>query len=427
MKRPIPWWYRWELMVLLWLAYSLHQIDRVIFSVQYNSIKAELNLTDSQMGLCSTLLFLVMAALVPLAGYVGDRYSKKWIITIALIFWSSATALTGTARGIVGLFVFRSFLTAGGEAFYGPASTAMIAAFHKKTRAIALSIHQSAVYFGPMLAANFGVFIGNHLGWRAVFFFFGGIGVLMGILLMFRLREAPVAGDTDIEQSELPPDKEHVQEKIPFWSAVRQIVRIPTVLLLTVGFTAIVFVNNAYLTFAPTYIQERFDVSHSVASIYGMSMHFVAAFIGVIIGGIVADALVTRWKNFRLILQSTVMFLGAPMIFLIGYVSAVEMLWVILFLFGLFRGLYESNTHAAIFDVVPPKLRAMVVGLMILAAMGIGSVSPILFGYLADLNEIRTDGFALAFQLTSLVWLLGGFCVLSALLFTFKKDRLCDS
>jgi MFS family permease len=322
-------------------------------------------------------------------------------------------------------------LTAGGEAFYGPASTAMIAAFHKKTRAIALSIHQSAVYFGPMLAAYFGVIIGNAFGWRAVFFFFGGLGVLLGILLMFRLRKVPATGDTDTEMSESLPENEPPPEKIPFWSAVRQIVRIPTVLLLTVGFLAIVFVNNAYLTFAPTYIEQRFEVSHFVASFYGMSMHFIAAFIGVIIGGVLADVLVTRWSQFRLVLQTTVMFLGAPMVFLIGYVGTVEMLWVVLFLFGLFRGLYESNTHAAIFDVVPPKLRAMVVGLMILVAMGIGSFSPTLFGYLGTLyanteGYTAADGFALAFQLTSVVWLLGGLCVLSALLFTFKKDRLCE-
>ena len=418
-------------MVLLWLTYSLHQIDRAIFAVQYNNIRDELNLTDFQMGLCSQLLFLVMAALVPLAGYVGDRYSKKWIITCALIFWSTATALTGTAKGIVGLILFRSFATGGGEAFYGPASTAMIAAFHKKTRAVALSIHQSAVYFGPMLAAYFGVLIGNAFGWRSVFFVFGGLGVLLGIVLIYRLREAPAAGDTDREAGEeQPAENEPAPEKIPFWSAVGQIIRIPTVLLLTVGFTAIVFVNNAYLTFAPTFIQERFGVSHFDASFYGMSMHFVAAFIGVMIGAVLADSLVPRWPKFRLILQTTVMFLGAPMVFLIGYVDSIHVLWIVLFLFGLFRGLYESNTHAAIFDVVPPKLRAMVVGLMILAAMTIGSFAPTFFGYLGTLyvsaDGVAADGFALAFRLTSLVWILGGLCVLTTLLFTFKRDRLKD-
>ena len=92
-------------------------------------------------------------------------------------------------------------------------------------------------------------------------------------------------------------------------------------------------------------------------------------------------------------------------------------------MFGLFRGLYESNTHAAIFDVVPPRLRATVVGLMLLVAMTIGSFSPTLFGYLGNLYG-TAEGVALAFRLVSLAWILGGLCLLTALLATFKKDRL---
>lgn len=420
MKRPTPLWYRWELLVLFWLTYALHQIDRAIFGIQMKNIQTELHLTDFQIGLSVQLLFIVMAVLVPIAGYVGDRYSKKWVICFSLLFWSTATALTGTARGIVEIIMFRSLATGGGESFYGPASTAMIAAFHKKTRAIALSIHQSAVYIAPMLAAYFGVVIGNLWGWRSVFFIFGGLGILLGIVLIVRLRESPSANNTGTQ--ELPKSMPAV-ETIPFWQAVKLIVRIPTVLLLTVGFTAVVFVNNAYLQFAPKYIEERFDVSHLVASTYGMSMHFAAAFAGVMIGAFLTDSIVTRWSSFRLVLQTTVMFLGAPMIFLIGYVESPQTLWSVLFMFGLFRGLYESNTHAAIFDVVPPKLRAMVVGLMLLAAMMIGSFSPTLFGYLGTYYG-TANGVALAFRLAAAIWVLGGFCVLSALLCTFKNDRL---
>ena len=428
MKRPIPYWYRWELMLLLWCTYFLHQIDRAIFGVLTKNIKDDLGLNDFQIGLSHQLLFFVMAAMVPVAGYVGDRYSKKWVIAVSLLFWSTATMLTGTVRGLIGILTFRSIATSGGEAFYGPSSTAMIATFHKKTRALALSIHQSAVYIAPMLSGFLGTLIANAAGWRSVFYIFGGLGIVMGIVLMLRLREVPADDNTDPQ--ELPENEsvnESAVENIPFWESVRQIVRIPTVLLLTVGFTAIVFVNNAYLAFAPLFIEERFStVTEMEARGYGMFMHFVAALIGVIVGGFLTDALVKRFPTFRLALQTTVMFLGAPMIFLIGYVGSPHMLWIVLFIFGLFRGLYETNTHAAIFDVVPPKLRAMVVALMLLAAMGIGSFAPTLFGYLGE-RYGTAEGIALAFRLVSAAWILGGCCVLIALLFTFRKDKLRDS
>jgi MFS family permease len=419
MNRPIPSWYRWELMLLLWCTYFLHQIDRAIFGVLTKNIQEDLHLTNTQIGLSHQLLFFVIAAMVPIAGFVGDRYSKKWIITISLLFWSAATMITGTARGLIGILLFRSIATGGGEAFYGPASTAMIAAFHKKTRAIALSIHQSAVYIAPMLSGFLGTFIAGAFGWRSVFYIFGGLGILMGVVLLFLLRETP-----EETEKKLQPKNETAEETVPFWEAVWHIVRIPTVLLLTVGFTAVVFVNNAYLAFAPLFIEERFtDITEMQARGYGMFMHFAAALIGVIVGGLLSDALVKRFPSFRIAMQATVMLLGAPMVFLIGYVGSPHILWIVLFIFGLLRGLYESNTHAAIFDVVPPKFRATVVALMLLAAMGIGSFAPTVFGYLGD-RYGTAEGIALAFRLVSVVWILGGLCVLSALLFTFKKDRL---
>lgn len=427
MQRPAPVWYRWELMVLLWLTYFLHQIDRAIFGVLMKNIQDELHLTDLQIGFSAQIMFFVIAVMVPVAGYMGDRFSKKWIITGSLLFWSMATALTGTARGIIGIVAFRSVATGGGESFYGPASTAMIAAFHKKTRAIALSIHQSAVYIAPMLSGYLGMLICLNFGWRSTFYIFGGLGILMGLVLIWRLREPTQADErlnsTKASENESGAPADVEPEKVPFLTAVGQILRIPTALLLTVGFTAIVFVNNAYLQFAPKFIFERFHVSEQVASQNGMFMHFSAALIGVVAGGLLADNLVDRFKSFRLIMQSTVMLLGAPLIFLIGSVQSVVMLWVILFLFGLLRGLYESNTHAAVFDVVPPHLRATVVGLMLLFAMLIGSCSLTFFGYLGT-KYGTGPGVALAFRIVSVTWVIGGLCVLSALLFTFKKDRL---
>jgi len=419
MNRPAPSWYRWELMLLLWCTYFLHQIDRAIFGVLTKNIQNDLKLDDFQIGLSHTLLFFVIAAMVPVAGFVGDRYSKKWIITISLFFWSAATMLTGTVRGLIGILAFRSIATGGGEAFYGPASTAMIAAFHKQTRSLALSIHQSAVYIAPMLSGFLGTFIAAAFGWRSVFYIFGGLGILMGIILLFLLRETP----EETERRTMPKN-ETAAETVPFWEAVWHIVRIPTVLLLTVGFTAVVFVNNAYLAFAPLFIEKRFvDITEMQARGYGMFMHFAAALIGVIAGGFLADALVRRFPFFRLALQATAMLLGAPMVFLIGYVGSPHVLWIVLFIFGLLRGLYESNTHAAIFDVVQPKFRATVVALMLLVAMGIGSFAPTLFGYLGK-QYGTAEGIAFAFQIVSVVWIIGGLCVLCALLFTFKKDRL---
>ena len=405
--------YRWELLILLFFTYFLHQADRAIFGIVLPSIKSELRLTDTQLGLSGTVLFLVLAVMVPAAGWLGDRWSKKWIITGSLFFWSTATMLTGLSRGLLGLILFRSVATGGGESFYGPAATALIAAFHRKTRALALSIHQGSLYFGIMISGFLAAWVSEQFGWRSTFYIFGGCGLLLGGILIFRLR------DPHVGESEAAPE----QESVPPLESVKTLVRIPTVPLLTVGFSAIVFVNNAYLVWAPMFIGTKFGIKEITAGGFSMFYHHLAALFGVLLGGALADAVVPRRPTFRLQLQAAAMLCGVPLIFLLGRIESLPVLWIVIALFGFVRGLYESNTHAAVFDVVPQRLRATVVGLMIMCGFLLGSLSPLLLGLLGDRYGTAT-GLGIGFSCLSLAWLIGGLSVVTALCVTFNRDRL---
>jgi len=420
MKSPDSSWYRWQLLTMLCCAYFFHQADRAIFGAVVPSVKAELQFTDTQIGWSATILFLVTALMVPIAGFIGDRCNRKWIITISFMAWSVATALTGTVKSLMGIIMFRSVATAGTEAFYGPAATALIAKYHEKTRAIALSCHQGALYLGIMSSGFLAGWIAEMFGWRSVFYIFGFAGLMIACSFIFLLRsekKVKTAGTPDTETEQAPTAADSP------WNVVKRIVRIPTVLLLTVGFTAIVFVNNAYLTWAPAFIHAKFtETTLTEAAGFSMLYHFLAALIGILIGGTVADAMVQQFPKFRLCLQTVAMFLGAPLIFCFGWLDTIAMVWVATFLFGFVRGLYESNTYAAVFDVVPAEIRSTVVGLMIMVAFLVGSQSPLLLGLLGD-RYGTAQGLAYGFSLLSIAWIIGGLSILGALLFTFKKDK----
>ena len=132
--------------------------------------------------------------------------------------------------------------------------------------------------------------------------------------------------------------------------------RTPTALLLTVGFTAIVFVNNAYVFWAPRFVGQKFGLSVSDAGGYSMLYHHVAAMVGVLIGGRVSDVMVVSRRQFRLELQTTAMLLGAPVIAFMGLADSLAATWIGMAGMGLFRGLYESNTHPSLFDVIAPRI-----------------------------------------------------------------------
>ncbi len=420
--------YKWELLVLLFAAYFFHQADRAIFGVVTTDIQNDLNLSSTQIGAAQTAMFLTLAIMVPIAGFVGDRFNKKWIITGSILFWSVATMLTGWVGGLLGIIVIRSIATAGSESFYAPPAVSLIAAWHKNTRSLALSVHQAALYIGMITSGAVAGWIAMNYGWRVTFYTFGGVGFLVGLLFIFRLKGAP--GETAApapEKNAAAAGAAAPNEKpLSVWRTIRTLASKPSVLLLTTGFVAIVFVNNAYLSWAPKFLQEKFSLSPAAAGTNAMFWHHIAALVFIMIGGSLSDLMVRRAPRFRVGLQCTAMLLGAPLIFLMGKSGSLAVVCAAMFLFGAMRGLYEANTQASIFDVVEPRMRSSLVGLMIMTAFLIGSLSPLLLGKLQDVYG-AAEGLSRGFVILSASWVLGGIAVLSCALFTFKRDRIVEN
>jgi sugar phosphate permease len=408
--------YKWELLGLLFLAYFFHQGDRAIFGIVLSQIRGELHLTDQQMGMVGSVLFLTLALMMPVAGYLGDIWSRKWIITGSLAFWSTATMLTGVVSGLPGLIAFRSVATAGGESFYAPAACSLLAALHKRTRALALSVHQASLYLGVMVSGYLGGTIADHWGWRSAFYVFGACGIVLAGVFVWRLKDAPRDGGSPTA----------APTRIGPVEALGVLFRTPTALLATAGFTAIVFVNNAYLVWAPNFLEEKFHLTLAQAGWQSMSYHHLAAMVGVLVGGRVSDLMVVRRPQFRLQLQSTSILLGAPMILFVGLGSSLAVTCAAMAGMGLFRGLCESNTQATLFDVVAPRYRASAISMMVMIAFLVGSTSSWLLGWCRQAFG-QDHGLSYGFAAFSLVYLAGGLAFLAALLFTFHRDRYLET
>src|SRR5713226_7669786 len=191
--------YKWLVLVLFWCIYFLNHADRqVLFSV-FPLIQRELGLTEMQLGLLGSSFFWVYALLVPIAGGLGDVLSRKSLIALALLLWSAATFLSGLVGGFALLFLFRA-LTGTGEAFYYPAANSMISDYHgQPTRALAMGIHQTSVYFGIVVSGALAGYVGQTFGWRWAFLSFGATGILVAWIAWKCLIE-PRRGQSDREQ-----------------------------------------------------------------------------------------------------------------------------------------------------------------------------------------------------------------------------------
>lgn len=396
--------YKWELVILLSIIFFFNQADRQIFNVVLPAIRNDLNLTDADMGLIASLFTLVYGLMVPISGWLGDRVSKKKIIIFSLLFWSTATLLTGVCNSLVVLILLRSFATGGGEAFYAPSANALIGEYHQKTLAMAMSVHQAASYFGLIVSGFLAGYIAELYGWKVAFLLFGSFGILLAYIAHYRIRKyEPVANGAPVDTV--------TKKGFGFFF------KIPTAVLLMGAFAGMVFVNVAFLTWMPTFLHEKFGLSLSRAGFDSTFYHLIAAFFGVIIGARLSDKLATRLYCGRALIQMLGLLFGVPFIYMMGKSGSIVGVCVALALFGFFRGIYDSNIFAALYDVVEKPYRATATGIMLMFAFIIGSAAPFLLGLLKPLLGLSTGLSAL-----SMVYLISAGCIALALLVTYKKD-----
>jgi MFS family permease len=408
--------YKWELLSILWVAYFLNQGDRQIYNAVLPLIKADLHVSDVQLGMVATAFTLLYGVFVPLAGCLGDFVTKKWIVCLSLLTFSVGTLFTGFSTSILFLLLFRSVATGVGEAFYYPAANSLIGQYHHKTRAQAMAVHQSALYFGIVASSWIAGWVGETRGWRSTFYTFGSFGLLMAVVVAMRLRNehqdaAAVATET---QSTEPPVK--------LGEVLRRVLHTPTFYYLSGAFGAMVFATVGYMTWMPTFLYEKFHLSLKDAAPNAMLYHFIFAFIGVMVGGRISDRLAARRPTIRMEMEYIGLLLGAPFIWLMGTSSNLTMVYVALAGFGFFRGLYDSNLFAALFDVIPPRYRSSATGLMLACAFTVGATSPVLLGYVKQHINLSIGLASLAF-----VYLLGAVLIFVATKTCFAKDYVHES
>ena len=415
--------YKWLLLGLLSCTFFFHQADRALFGLLTIPIQNDLHLTDVQIGWINTVLSWTLAGMAFVAGPIGDRLSRKWLITCSLIAWSVMTFMMGFVGDwrIFGFVVpaffvvmfFRSIATGVGESFYGPCYPPLIAAYHRETRSLALSIHQGSLYFGLMTSGVLTAWALGVLGsWRQVFMLFGAAGFALGVSFIWLLKDCSSAARTSGVKGASP------------LSGFAVFFKTPSAWLAMTGFIAIVFVNNAYLFWAPKFMAEKFGVSVGEAGTQTMFYHHLLAFIAILAGGVITDRFVKRWPRFRLGFQILALLAGAPCLVMTGFAPTAVGMVVMAALYGVFRGFFEVNTHASLFDVIAPDYRSTAVGVFTVFAFFFGGLSGILMGALSQ--KYGVHGFEIGFSVMGASYVIGALLMMISFFFTFKRDRITE-
>lgn len=394
--------YKWFVVGLLWFVCFFNYADRqAIFSV-FQLLKDEMNLSDVQLGIVGAAFAWVYAGFGPLAGLVGDRLQRKTLIIGGLIFWSLVTVATALSTTYTHLVIFRA-LEGLGEAFYFPASMSLLSDYHgPETRSRAMSIHQSSVYAGTIAGGSVAGYLGQYYGWRSSFYLFGLSGLVLGFVLIALLRE-PQRGQ--VEEAAHGEDGAHVALDLRRGGVLADIKTLfgtPMVRILILVFVGANFVAMIFLTWMPTFLLRKFNMSLTVAGFSGTAYLQIASVLGVLTGGVIADRLAKRFGGGRMMAQAAGLIGGVPFIFLTGWTFSVPVLVLALIGFGFFKGIYDANIWASLHDVVRPERRATAVGIMnSIGWLGGGGIAPIAIAAAGE-----RYGLSASISATSLLYLL---------------------
>lgn len=402
--------YKWELVFWLFIAFFFNQADRQIFNVLLLDIQTDLGLSSSQIGLVGTALLLVNGILLPVAGVLGDRFSKKWIIVLALLIWSASTAFTGLSTGLIALLLLRSVATGGGEAFYSPAANKLISENHSEgTRATAISVHQTALYIGFIVSGVIATQMAKYVGgWRPVFYIFGAMGILLAVLMAWRIKPDVTTGD-----------KEPLGSLIK--GGIQAFFTSPTAWMLALALTGFQFAGQALLMWSPTYLRTEFALDPTKAAFDSSFYPQLAAIAGIFVGARISDSCVGKHKSARIWMLVLGLVCGAPFLYFVGKAQSEMAVCAALAGYGFFKGVYDSNLFASLYDVIAPRYRSMASSFILMFSYLLSCFSPWLLGKLEP-----AIGFSGGMVLMAAVYLVAAAPLFVAMKYTLKKD-LCKA
>jgi MFS family permease len=372
----------WTL-ALLTAAYFFSFMDRQILSILLEAIKADLKLSDTQLGLLSGLVFALFYATLGLPiARLADRSSRSNIIALSLAFWSVMTAVCGFAQNFTHLMLGRIGVGIG-EAGFGPPSQSIIADLYPpEKRASAMAIYSLGVLLGGGLGIVIGGFVAHAYGWRVAMMVVGLPGVALAIIMKLFVVE-PRRGLSD-PATALPLSQE---PQIGLWQGVKSMWQNPAAFHLVAAITITSLIGYAVTGWGPSYMQRSLGMTMLDVSKYvALPAAFVAAG-SALLGGWLCDRAAKRHGIFAQSYVVAIMKVVAFPFALAFYF--VDHLWLALgsyFIAAIFAGAYIGPTYAMIQHLAPLRLRSTWAALTLLATslLGLG-LGPFAVGQISDM------------------------------------------
>ncbi len=404
--------YPYLVLFLLGIIYMLNYLDRQIIAILAQSIKQDLHLSDTQLGLLSGFAFALVYTLlgIPIA-WLADRTSRVRIVAIACAVWSFFSMLCGAATGFASLALARTGVGAG-EAGGVPPSHSLIADyFPPEKRGTAIALHSLGLPIGATIGIAFGGGIAAHYGWRTAFVAVGAPGFLAALALWLVVRE-PQRGGTD-------PGASDMLEGASLLASLRTFQRSRTLLLLLVAAAAYSFVFTGFASWAPAMLMRTKGMSMSDIAAYYSIVSGSAMTLGMLASGYLTGRLGHNQRAY-LIAPSWAMMCGLPFYVIGMLATSWQVALACLAVPMTTNMMYLAPATAIVQNSAPANQRstAAAILLFVLNIFGTG-LGPLYVGALSDWLEPSLGAQALG---TAMLGLVPFFPIAAASLFLVARS-----
>jgi MFS family permease len=384
-------YYPWIVVGLLWFVALLNYLDRQMLSTMQSSMQIDIQelAIAENFGRIMGIFLLIYGLMSPVAGLIADRVNRKWLIIGSLFVWSAVTWGMGYAQTYNQAYWLRALMGVS-EALYLPTGLAMIADFHSsKTRSLAIGIHMSGLYTGQALG-GFGATIAANYSWQTVFHWFGIIGIIYAVILIFMLHDKEGHAGTKTAKLNVNPQSTPIKKESVFRS-LGVILGTVSFWIMLFYFMAPSFPGWATKNWLPTLFSENLGVEMAKAGPMATISIAIASFIGVLIGGPLSDKWVQKNIRGRIYTSVIGLSLTIPSLILLGYGHSHAGLIGAAMLFGIGYGMFDTNNMPILCQIIPQKYRATAYGIMNMMGVFAGYIVTLMLGSSTDAGNLGAD------------------------------------
>lgn len=392
----------WMLAVLT-VINICNALDRTLISILLPDVKAELALTDWELGMVTGPAFAIFYSLMGLQlGWLAERVNRTRMIAIALTTWSAMTALTGAARSFLHLMILR-VAVAIGEAGGSPPSYAMITdAFPLKSRSTAMAVFTSAGALGGFFGLLLGGWINEFWGWRITFYAAGAGGMVLVPLILFTVKD-PGRGQADGLAKPASP--------IPMLEAMPYLFRARTFRHLVLAGAMSAFASYAFAIWQPSFMHRSYGMSSGEIGTVLAIVNLVGGLTGTMVGGELARRLGERDLRWWLWIPA-IGFLGSvPLNLWVILTHNLDLTIALLVLAHLGVGTYTGTLWASANSIAPSGMRSITSSSLLFVQITLGlGLGPLLTGWASDwmTGRFGDEGLRYAMIVPILATVVGG-------------------